>query len=225
MPAPHDRREFLEHLGVASAALIGTRTFSLTPAALPAQRASEGEPWDMSWLDRLKSTPYRAVIDASALEEGYAPSLASGLMGDFHDVHGATDDQVRIVIVARRGGTPLVFGDALWEKFALGEETKMNDGDGKPYRRKPFYRARERASPESASSKLETLQRRGLTLLVCNIAATNWSRRLAEKTKRDFTDVKREVYASFVPGTVVMPSGVFALMRAQNAGCAYMRGE
>jgi hypothetical protein len=74
------------------------------------------------------------------------------------------------VIVARRGGTPLVMGDALWEKFSLGDETKMNDGDGKPYRRNPFYRAREGASPESAAGKLETLQRHGLTLLVCNIA-------------------------------------------------------
>ncbi|HEY5418448.1 MAG TPA: hypothetical protein VIK41_26610 [Gemmatimonadaceae bacterium] len=30
---------------------------------------------------------------------------------------------------------------------------------------------------------------------------------------------------NFVPGTIVMPSGVFALMRAQNAGCASMRRE
>jgi intracellular sulfur oxidation DsrE/DsrF family protein len=38
-------------------------------------------------------------------------------------------------------------------------------------------------------------------------------------------EVKKEVYANFVPGTIVMPSGVFAIMRAQNAGCAYMRGQ
>ena len=98
-------------------------------------------------------------VAPTRLEEGYAPSLASGLMGDFRDVHGATDDQVRIVIVARRLGTPLVFGDALWEKFPLGEDTKMNDRDGNPFRRNPFYRPRDGASPESASDKLEALQR------------------------------------------------------------------
>ena len=225
MPAPRDRREFLEQLGIASAAMIGARTVPLSAASFATHERSERESWDMSWLDRLKSAPYRAVIDASVLEDGYAPSLASGLMGDFRDVHGATDDQVRIVIVARRLGTPLVFGDALWEKFPLGEDTKMNDADGKPYRRNPFYRPRDGASPESASDKLEALQRRGLILLVCNIAATNWSRSLAEKTKRSVDEVKKEVYANFVPGTIVMPSGVFALMRAQNAGCAYMRGQ
>ena len=131
------------------------------------------------FLERPKSATYRAVIDASTLEEGYAPDLANGLIHDFHEAHGTSDDQIRIVIVARRGGTPLVLGDAIWEKFPLGEDTKVTDGDGAPYRRNPFYRPRPGASPESAANKLESLQKRG----------------------------------------------VFSLMRAQNAGCAYMRGQ
>ena len=179
----------------------------------------------MSWLERLKPATYRAVIDANVLEEGYATDLANGLLGDFRTVHGATDDQVGIVIVARRLGTPLVLGDAIWEKFPIGEDTKMNDRDGKPYRRNPFYRPRPGASPESAVTKLEALQKRGVILIVCNIAANNVARRLAEVTKRDPEEVKKEVFANFVPGTIVMPSGVFAIMRAQNAGCAFMRGQ
>jgi intracellular sulfur oxidation DsrE/DsrF family protein len=217
-----DRREFLGTLSVASAAIVGRHRLPLD-ASPPAFRT--GGPWDMSWLDRLKPASYRAVIDANVLEEGYAADLASGLMGDFHDVHDASDDQVRIVIVARRGGTPLVFADSIWEKFPIGEETKMNDRDGTPSRRNPFYRPRPGASPESATTKLESLQRRGLILLVCNIAANNWSRRLAELTKRDADEVKKEVFSNLVPGTIVMPSGVFSIMRAQNAGCAYMRGQ
>ena len=219
-----DRREFLEHLGVASAAILGTGTLPLD-AAVPAKTRTHGEPWDMSWLDRLKPATYRAVIDANTLEEGYVADLANGLLGDFHDVHGTSDDQVRIVIVARRLGTPLVLGDAVWETFPLGEDTKMTDRDGAPYRRNPFYRPRPGASPESAATKLESLQKRGVILLVCNIALNNWVRGLAERTKRDPAEVKKEVFANLVPGTTVMPSGVFALMRAQNAGCAYMRGQ
>jgi len=52
----------------------------------------------------------------------------------------------------------------------------------------------------------------------------NWASSLAEAAKRDVTEVKKEVFSNLTPGTVVVPSGVFALMRAQNAGCAYMRG-
>ena len=36
-----------------------------------------------------------------------------GLIDTYHEVHGTSDDQVRIVIVARRAGTPLVLGDAV----------------------------------------------------------------------------------------------------------------
>jgi intracellular sulfur oxidation DsrE/DsrF family protein len=219
------RRAFLEQVGMTSAAaMVGTRAVSLGDA-LPLPGASESEKWDMSWLDRLKTASYRAVIDANVLEEGYAPDLANGLLAHFHEAHGVGDDQVRIVIVARRGGTPLVLGDVLWEKFPIAEDTKMNDRDKAPYRRNPFYRPRAGASPESAATKLESLQKRGVILLVCDIAANNWSHKLAEMTKRDAAEVKKEVYANFVPGTIVMPSGVFAIMRAQNAGCAYMRGQ
>ena len=224
MATINDRRAFLGHLGVASAAMLSARSVALE-AAVPPRPEVASEPWDMSWLDRLKPAAYRAVIDANVLEEGYATDLANGLLGDFRDVHGATDDQVRVVIVARRLGTPLVLGDALWAKFPIGEDTKMNDRDGSPYRRNPFYRPRPGAAPESASTKLESLRSRGVILLVCNIAANNWSRRMAEVTKRDADEVKKEVFANFVPGTIVMPSGVFAIMRAQNAGCAFMRGQ
>jgi intracellular sulfur oxidation DsrE/DsrF family protein len=187
--------------------------------------ATTGEGWDMSWLNALKPASYRAVIDANTLEEGYAADLASGLLSNFQEVHGASGDQIRIVIVARRGGTPLVLGDALWNSFRISEEVKVSDSDNTPYRRNPYYRARPGAPAESSASKLETLQQRGVILLVCNIAATNWSHRLAEMAKRDVEEVKKEVYANFVPGTIVVPSGVFGLMRAQNAGCAYMRGQ
>jgi hypothetical protein len=37
--------------------------------------------------------------------------------------------------------------------------------------------------------------------------------------------VQSEVRAGLVPGAILMPTGVFALVRAQNAGCAYMKGS
>ena len=224
MARRQDRRHFLESVGVASVAMLGTSVLPLN-AAVPPESRAWSEPWDMSWLERLKSATYRAVIDANTLEEGYAADLAGGLIDTFHEVHGTSDDQVRLVIVARRAGTPLVLGDAVWQKYPLGEDTKMNDRDGAPYRRNPFYRPRPGTSPESVGNTLESLQKRGVILLVCNVALNNWVRGLAERTKRDVAEVKQEVFANLVPGTTVMPSGVFALMRAQNAGCAYMRGQ
>jgi len=217
-----NRRDFVGRLAATSAAaIIGEEAF--TAMVMPHVRTS-AEPWDMSWVEKLKSPPYKAVIDANTFEEGYALDLASGLYSAYKEAHGVGDDQVRIVIVARRGGTPLVFGDALWEKYPIGTETKMMESNNVPYRRNPYYRPRSGDSSGSGSS-IESLTKRGVIFLVCNVAANNWARSLAEKTQRDREEVKHEVFANLAPGTIVMPSGVFALMRAQNAGCAYMRGQ
>jgi intracellular sulfur oxidation DsrE/DsrF family protein len=217
------RRAFISQLGIASAAVASNRGVALeSPQSI---RSGALDTWDMSWLESLKTARYRAVVDVSTLEDGYGLALAAMLMDQTREVHGVRDDDVKIVLVHRRGGTPIVFGDTLWERFPLGEETKQADGATKaPVRHNPFHRPTAGASAESAANKLATLQKRGVIVLVCNIAATNWSHTLAEATKRDAATVKKEVFANLVAGTIVVPSGVFALMRAQNAGCAYMRG-
>jgi intracellular sulfur oxidation DsrE/DsrF family protein len=33
-----------------------------------------------------------------------------------------------------------------------------------------------------------------------------------------------EARANLIPGAIVVPSGIYALIRAQNAGCAFMPG-
>jgi intracellular sulfur oxidation DsrE/DsrF family protein len=221
MRRKQNRREFIGHLGVASAGIVGTRSLPLSSI-----EPSSTETWDMSWLKRLESAQFRSVIDANVVEDGYAFDLVNGLMADHAAIHGARDDQLAIIVVARRQGTPIAFADALWDKYAIGEDTKLTDSSTKaPYRRNPFLRPRPGASPDSAATKIETLQKRGMILIICNIAANNWARGLAQKTNRDLAEVTKDVFDNLVPGTIVMPSGVFTLMRAQNAGAAYMRGQ
>ena len=77
-------------------------------------------------------------------------------------------------------------------------------------------------SPEST---LPALRARGAVLLGCNMAAMGYASRLAERTKRDVGAVREEVRAGLVPGVLLMPSGVYATLRAQDAGCAFMRSQ
>jgi hypothetical protein len=37
-------------------------------------------------------------------------------------------------------------------------------------------------------------------------------------------EVRAELRANLVPGAILVPSGIYALIRAQNAGCAFMPG-
>ena len=52
----------------------------------------------------------------------------------------------------------------------------------------------------------------------------NYASGFAEKTKRNIEEVRADVRLGLVPGALLMPDGIFALIRAQNAGCAFMRG-
>ena len=61
--------------------------------------------------------------------------------------------------------------------------------------------------------------------LVCNIALGHMAHDFAERTGRAADDVRQELAANLVPGAVLVPSGIYALIRAQNAGCAYMPGS
>jgi intracellular sulfur oxidation DsrE/DsrF family protein len=221
---PQDRREFLAQLGIATAMLAGSAT-TAPLAAQPGEvvSASRGDKWDTSWLDQLAKAQYRVVFDATNVSDGFALDLTSTFLDHYHEVHGTSDEQLRAVIVMRQLGTPLALGDAIWDKFALGEELKINDRlTHQPAKRNPFLKPN--PSTGSSDSSLETLHSRGTILLLCNIAMNNWSSRHAEMVKRPVDEVREEVRTNLVPGVIVMPSGIFSLIRAQNAGCAYMRG-
>ncbi|HZI21026.1 MAG TPA: hypothetical protein VFD76_00870 [Gemmatimonadales bacterium] len=59
--------------------------------------------------------------------------------------------------------------------------------------------------------------------LVCNIAARSWAASLAQEAGLEVERVRTDVLNGLVPGAILVPSGIFALIRAQNAGCALLR--
>jgi intracellular sulfur oxidation DsrE/DsrF family protein len=71
---------------------------------------------------------------------------------------------------------------------------------------------------------LERLHQRGTTFLLCNRATMNAAADMAQRTGRDADAVRQEVRENLIPGAILMPDGIFALIRAQNAGAAYMGG-
>ena len=213
------RRDFLSQLGLAAAAL------AMDAAELRAESAPQQSNWDTSWLDRLAKARYRVVFNASVIDDGGVFSYASTFFDHFHEAHGTSDAQTRPVIVFRRLGTVMALNDMLWEKYAIGEDRKVNDpATHAPAKRNVFWKAAPDASPDASGDKIETLHKRGMISLVCNIAAMNVGYSLAQKSGRDVEEVRREVKANLVPGAILVPSGIYALIRAQNAGCAYMQG-
>ncbi|HEX5438017.1 MAG TPA: hypothetical protein VFW98_12705 [Gemmatimonadaceae bacterium] len=213
------RRAFLAQLGVLAAAT----TFDAEE--LRAASASADGPWDTSWLDRLASARFRVVFNASEVNDGAVLSYAVSFLDDYHAVHGTTDHETRPVIVFRRLGTPMAVNDRLWERYAIGQDLKLNDPNTHvPATRNVFWKPRNGASGLEAEMALEALHRRGLISLVCNHALGNWATRMAQRSHRDPDAVKAEARENLIPGAILVPSGIYGLIRAQNAGCAYMPG-
>lgn len=212
------RRDFLAQLSVAAAAM------TIDADELRAASTSSSSTWDTAWIDKLASAQYRVVFNGSEMADGAALDFASTFLDHFHEVHGTSDKQTRPVIVFRRLGTEIGFSDAMWEKYSLGEGNKTNDpATGAPAKRNIYWKTAPGSSAD-ASTTIETLQGRGLIVLVCAVAAGNVGAGIARKRHLDPEEVKKDLKANLVPGATLVPSGIFALIRAQNAGCAYMPG-
>ncbi len=220
-----DRREFFGRLGLAAAVTAASSAGFVATDAYAMDISRHDSPWDMSWVDRLAGVPYKVAFDANQIADGLAPNLAADFMDTYHAVYNTRDDQTRAVIVMRQLGVQMAFNDTLWDKYAIGEDVKVTDPvTNAPARRNVFWRAAAGSTSAPDASLLESLQARGAIFLACNRAAMNWSRRMAEKHKRDVEEVRTEVRAGLIPGALLMPNGIFAMIRAQNAGCAFMRG-
>ena len=212
------RREFLERLGLVVMA-----------ASIPSVAAAESiwphtaaPGWDMSWVERVSAAPYKAVVDTTKIEDDELET-ALDMLDTFHEVY--PNDEMRVVVVLRHYAAAMGLDDAMWDRYAIGEERTVTDPATKaPAKRNPYLRAGPDAKEAwERNGKIEPLVARGVIFLVCNRATMGLASTLAKKANKPVDDVKADLRANLIPGATLMPNGIFALIRAQNAGCAFYR--
>lgn len=209
------RRDFITSLTLAAA----TIAFD----ADEARAESSSGPWDTSWIDSLAKAKYRVVFNGSDIADGTVLDYTSTFFDHFHEVHDTRDSDTRPVIVFRRLGTVMALNDAMWDRYEIGADRKVDDPLTKaPARRNPFWSAP--AGDRHAAMSIESFQKRGLICLACNVSLMSMGYSFGKKVGRDAAEVAKELRENLVPGAIVVPSGIFALIRAQNAGCAFMQG-
>lgn len=228
-PSSH-RREFLAHVATAAAVLAGTAcTTPLGAAGLKSASsggASRTAPFDDNWTRRVTAAKHKAVFDSPAVDDGLALTHATFFMQGYREQLGAGGDDVVPVVVLRHAGTVIAMNDFLWEKYALGERAKVKDPiTGKDALRNPFLHvSKDDKDPlVSPEASLEGLIASGAVLLVCNKAAMRYAGQMAQKFNRDPEEVRAEIRANIVPGVMLQPSGIYATLRAQDAGCAFIK--
>lgn len=240
------RREFLGQFAASAIVLAGagcaspgtTATQSAPAPAGPAAKApSSGgggtgplpQPpatWDDSWFGKL-TAKHKAVFDSPEILDGLVLTHAAGYVRGMREAIAAGENDVQTVIVLRHLAVVLLLNDAMWSKYDLGKLRNVKDPDERWATKNPFAGAvTARSAAGTADRPQATLNwfaSRGHCILGCDLATRNLSGTLARQTKGESSAVYEELKANMIAGVILQPTGVYACLRAQEAGCAFFK--
>ncbi|MDF2190866.1 twin-arginine translocation signal domain-containing protein [Paraflavitalea sp. CAU 1676] len=218
------RRGFLGTLATGAAALgITTLASPLSMMASP-DFSQQGIADAEEWFNKIKGK-HRIVFDAPRPHEIF-PFAWPRVFLLTNGATGTPEKDCSVVVILRHDAIPYAMQHDLWAKYNFGEVFKADDPATKqPATRNPFWK------PEQGAFKvpgfgvinigINELQESGVMFCVCDAAMTVYSAAIAGKMNLDPAVVKKEWVAGLLPNIQPMPSGVWAVNRAQEHGCSY----
>lgn len=211
------RRGFLVATGAATLGLAAMGS----PLRLEAEVNQDyQDPSDLeAWFDKIKGK-HKIVFDAVTDNEGHQVVWAYTFMAS-NNKTGTPDQELSTVVVLRNKAIVLAMDDATWKKYKLGKMFKIIDmAYNATAERNLYWDPKEGEMPDPGMS-IKALQGRGVLFCVCEAAITMNSRIYAKSKGLDPAEVRKEWIAGLIPGIQLVPSGVWAINRAQEHGCSY----
>ena len=222
------RRRFLSWLG--SASLLGaTASPSLAFAANPRRKdepddhaAPVAETWDMSWTNRVAGK-YKAVFDSPEAHGGAALFRAVSWREQYKEVYAAEPTETTAVLVVRHLGFYLAMNDEFWARYDIGKELKERDNKGKKWAKtNPLSATGADASAQNAKFTVQGFLASGGIVLACGWSFGGAASYIAKGEKLDREAARARAKEMLIPGVILQPNGIFAALRAQEAGCSYV---
>jgi intracellular sulfur oxidation DsrE/DsrF family protein len=212
-----DRRSFLGSLATGAVAI------GLAPTATAGGNAQElisqeGSPLD-AWFNSIKGK-HRMVFDAVTANDGFSVIWSYTFMTT-HNQTATADNDLTAMIVLRSKAIPLAFEDKIWSKFKLGKMFKIVDYDTNASAERNLYWSPKSGEMPEEGMSIKALMERGAKFCVCETAINMTARTYAKGKGLDTEEVKKEWIAGIHSGIQVVPSGVWAINRAQENGCSY----
>lgn len=172
------------------------------------------------WFKNIKGI-HRIVYDGSASD--VTSIIWNWAFYTSNNQTGSNDDDITAMTVLRHNGLPYAFNDEIWEKYKVGELFGINDNNtGTLSLRNTVYEPQGKDFPPLGIDGIKRLQERGALFCACDLATKVHSGRAARKMNMDPTEVYNEWINGLLPGVQLVPSGVWALGRAQANGCGYI---
>ena len=220
------RRNFLGALASGTAA-VGMSTIG-APLTAGAKTLSENlytndDPEE--WFKKIKGK-HKIVFDVTQPHEIF-PFAWPRVFLMTNQQTGTQEKDNSVVVVLRHTAIPYAMEDRLWAKYKFGDVFKVTDPASKTSSlRNPFWK------PKTGDYKvpgvgnvaigINELQESGVMFCVCDTALTVYSAAVAQGMNGNAADVKKDWLSGLLPGIQVVPSGVWALGRAQEHGCGYI---
>jgi len=226
------RREFLGQIAASALILAGGgcathAAGSVTTAAPAAAPRANQSTWDDTWTARL-TAKHKAVFDSPDISDNSTVGLlqATRYLNGMQQALGAGAGAAQVVLVLRHRSIPFVVDDEMWSKYPIGEEYKVKSGD--VFATKNPVLTSRRAGADAGDrpqGSLTWLASHGHIILGCDLALQGLASAVADQVKGNTASIHDELKEHLAPGVVLQPNGVYAVMRAQEAGCTYIRSD
>ncbi len=214
MPFTPNRRSFMSLL----TSLAGLATLHVSGTEAAAQAPAAGQTWDFRWIEELKGK-HKQVFDMADSDPSSEPPplrLPRNYMDGFRDVYSQAFPEIQTVVGISGRAFNVNASDRLWEKYALGERSKVVDPvTGKPSIRNLYL--------DDPTLGVKALQARGTIFWQCNIALNAVAQQLATARKLPVAEVRADLVAGLNPGVKLVPSHVMALGLVQEHGATYVK--
>lgn len=216
----NSRRRFLSTVALgAAASSFGMLTGSLH-AALPNVTNNFKHEADI-WFEKVKGS-HRIVYDGSTPHGGF-PVVWTWAFYLTNNQTDTPDEDMTAVCVLRHSAIPYALNSDTWKKYELGKMFNINDNStGQPSLRNTVYEPQEGDFILPVIQGIKDMQGRGAMFCACNLALQVYSSFAAQAMNLNPDDVYKDWLAGVLPGIQVVPSGVWALGRAQEKGCGYI---
>src|SRR5438128_2674508 len=123
--------------------------------------------------------------------------------------------------VLRHNALPLALADSAWQKYKLGEVFHITDPKtNAPAVRNTFAHVQPDELPLPKMS-VDDLLASGVLFGACNMAIKFYSGIVSKAQNVPVDQIRQDWTAAVLPGIQIVPSGVWAVNRAQEHGCSY----
>jgi intracellular sulfur oxidation DsrE/DsrF family protein len=235
------RRNFLGALATGATAIgLSALVSPLTKLSAQQKKPAAGKgsgttaihPAD-AWFNKVKGR-HRVVYDATQPHEIF-PFAWPKVFLLTNEATGSPASDCGVVVVLRHSAIGYALKDEMWSKYNLAEvfhakehgpAFQAADAATATKTRNPFWNTKpgdfKIPGIGAVDLGIKDLQKSGVMFCVCDAAITVYGNAVAGGMNMKGDDVVKEWKANLIPGIQVVPSGVWALGRAQEKKCAYI---